>query len=60
MPSIALVALVPSLMLVPPLRWAFSRPQEDVPIRALASNVAWNLATNSLLAAALFAAAQKS
>jgi 1,4-dihydroxy-2-naphthoate octaprenyltransferase len=60
MPAIALVALVPSLMLVPPLRWAFSRPQEDVPIRALASNVAWNLATNSMLAAALFAAAQKS
>jgi 1,4-dihydroxy-2-naphthoate octaprenyltransferase len=60
MPSIALVALVPSLMLVPPLRWALVRPQEDVPIRALASNVAWNLATNSLLAVALFAAAQKS
>jgi 1,4-dihydroxy-2-naphthoate octaprenyltransferase len=52
LPSIALIALIPSLMLVPPLRWAFGRPNEEVPIPALAANVAWNLATNVVLAAA--------
>jgi 1,4-dihydroxy-2-naphthoate octaprenyltransferase len=57
-PAIALIALAPSLMLMRPLRWALVRPQEEVPIPALASNVMWNLATNSLLAVALFIAAR--
>ena len=58
LPAIALIATVPSLLLLRPLRWAFARPDEEVPILALASNVVWNLATNSLLAVALFIAAR--
>jgi 1,4-dihydroxy-2-naphthoate polyprenyltransferase len=57
LPAVALIAAVPSLLLRQPVRWALTRPDEQVPIPAMASNVAWNLATNSLLALALFAAA---
>ncbi len=59
LPAIALAAAVPSLLLVRPLRWAFARPDEPVPIPALASNVVWNLATNSLLAAAFVIAVRR-
>jgi 1,4-dihydroxy-2-naphthoate octaprenyltransferase len=58
LPGLALGAVIPSLLLVPPLRWAFARPDDDVPIPAMACNVVWNLATNSLLAVALFVAAR--
>ena len=58
LPPLALVAMLPSLLLLQPVRWAFTRPNEEVPIPALASNVVWNLATNSLLAVALFIAAR--
>jgi hypothetical protein len=47
---------VPSLLLTAPLRWAFGDTREPVPIPALGMNVAWNLATNSVLAAALVVA----
>ena len=53
LPPAALVALLPSLLLAAPLRWAFARPQEEVPIPALGANVIWILSTNSVLAAAL-------
>jgi 1,4-dihydroxy-2-naphthoate octaprenyltransferase len=56
LPWLALVAALPSLMLAKPLGWAFTRPQEPVPVPALGANVAWNLATNSVLAAALVVA----
>ena len=56
LPSIALVALVPSLLLVAPLQWALTDPAEDVPVSALGANVGWNLATNAVMAAALLAA----
>jgi 1,4-dihydroxy-2-naphthoate octaprenyltransferase len=49
-------AVVPSLLLATPLRWAFGDAREPVPIPALGLNVAWNLATNSVLAAALVVA----
>ncbi len=57
LPPIALLGVLPSLMLAAPLRWAFARPQDPVPLPAMGANVTWNLATNSLLAAALFVAA---
>jgi 1,4-dihydroxy-2-naphthoate octaprenyltransferase len=57
LPAIALAAAAPSLLLIGPLRWAFARPDEPVPIPALGSNVAWNLATNTVLAVALVIAA---
>ena len=50
LPPAALAAVVPSLLLVAPLRWALRRPQQPVPVPALAANVAWNLATNVILA----------
>lgn len=53
LPATALIALLPSLLLAPPLRWALTRPEEPVPVPALASNVIWNLTTNLVLAAAL-------
>ena len=53
LPLAALGALLPSLLLAAPLRWAFRRPAEEVPVPALAANVTWILLTNSLLAAAL-------
>jgi len=56
LPLFALVALLPSILLVKPLQWAFKSPNEDVPIPALGANVAWNLLTNLLLAVGLVAA----
>jgi 1,4-dihydroxy-2-naphthoate octaprenyltransferase len=56
LPPQALAAVVPSLLLSAPLRWAFGDAREPVPIPALGMNVAWNLATNSVLAAALVVA----
>ncbi len=56
LPVIALAGMLPSLLLVQPLRWAFSDPASEVPIPALASNVQWNLGTNLLLAVALIIA----
>jgi 1,4-dihydroxy-2-naphthoate octaprenyltransferase len=56
LPPHAVAATLPSLVLVKPLSWAFGTPEGPVPIPALGANVAWNLATNSVLAAALAAA----
>jgi 1,4-dihydroxy-2-naphthoate octaprenyltransferase len=50
LPTISLVALLPSLLLVKPLSWACSDPSQEVPIPALGANVMWNLGTNTLLA----------
>jgi 1,4-dihydroxy-2-naphthoate octaprenyltransferase len=56
-PLVALVAVVPSLLLLKPLVWAFGDAREPVPVPALAANVSWNLATNGVLALALATAA---
>lgn len=53
LPPLALIAMAPSLLLVPPIRWALRTPHEPVPLPALGSNVLWNLATNSALALGL-------
>lgn len=53
LPAQCLVAILPSLMLIRPLRWVAAGPALPVPIPALGANVVWNLATNTLLAAAL-------
>ncbi len=53
LPVAGLVAMVPSLLLVKPLRWAFGDTDESVPIPALGANVIWNLATNSVLTISL-------
>jgi 1,4-dihydroxy-2-naphthoate octaprenyltransferase len=55
LPLVALVAVLPSLLLVKPLQWAFKVPNEAVPIPALGANVAWNHLTNVVLAGALVA-----
>ncbi|MBZ5638124.1 MAG: prenyltransferase [Acidobacteriia bacterium] len=55
LPRLCLVALVPSLLLFLPLRWAFTDPKRAVPVGALAANVAWNLLTNAGIAAGLAA-----
>jgi 1,4-dihydroxy-2-naphthoate octaprenyltransferase len=56
LPRVALVAVLPSLLLVKPLAWALTRPREPVPLPALGANVIWNLATNTVLALALVGA----
>lgn len=53
LPSLALLAIVPSIALIPPTRWALASSSEPVPIPALGANVIWNLATNSALALCL-------
>ena len=57
LPPLALVGVLPIWFAVPAMRWALSRPAEPVPIPAMAGNVIWNLATNSLVAAGLGLAA---
>lgn len=54
LPAFALLGALPSLLLVPPLRWAFGHSSEEVPIPAMGANVVWNLATNTLLGIGLF------
>jgi 1,4-dihydroxy-2-naphthoate octaprenyltransferase len=53
LPVHALAATLPSLLLARPLAWAFGDTREPVPVPALGANVAWNLATNTVLALAL-------
>jgi len=53
LPMHALAAILPSLLLARPLAWAFGDTREPVPVPALGANVAWNLATNTVLALAL-------
>jgi 1,4-dihydroxy-2-naphthoate octaprenyltransferase len=53
LPPPALIGALPSLLLVKPLQWAFSDTDQPVPIPAMGANVAWNLATNSLIAIGL-------
>jgi len=56
LPWAALAAVVPSILVVQPVRWALGGAQGDVPLPALGANVAWNLATNAVLGIALFVA----
>jgi 1,4-dihydroxy-2-naphthoate octaprenyltransferase len=57
LPPLALAACLPSLLLAGPMRWALSDPARPVPVPAMAANVTWNLATNTVLAIALVVAA---
>ncbi len=57
LPPPALLAAVPSALVVPAVRWALGRPEEAVPVPALGGNVAWNLATNAVLGVVLLLAA---
>ena len=52
-PWVCLLALLPSAALIPPTRWALTRPTEPVPVPAMGANVIWNLATNAVLALCL-------
>ncbi len=56
LPPLAVAAVLPSLMLVKPLQWAFKTPTEPVPIPALGANVSWNLLTNLMVAVTLVVA----
>jgi len=49
-PPTCLLALLPSLLLVPAFRWSLRTPQEEVPHGALGANVGWILLTNLFLA----------
>jgi 1,4-dihydroxy-2-naphthoate polyprenyltransferase len=53
LPATALAAVLPSLLLVKPLAWAFGDTDRPVPLPAMAHNVIWNHATNLVLALAL-------
>ena len=56
-PAMALVGCLPFWFAVPAVRWAVAQPEQPVPIPAMAGNVIWNLATNTLLGAGLGLAA---
>ena len=56
-PLWALAGAIPSLLLVGPVRWALGDTSTEVPIPAMGANVTWNLATNTVLGAALLLAA---
>ncbi len=56
LPLPCLLAVLPTALCKPGLAWAFSTPEEPVPLKALGGNVLWNLATNLALAAALLLA----
>ena len=56
-PVIALAALIPSILLAKPIRWAFTNPAGAIPLPALGGNVFWNLGTNLVLAATFAIAA---
>ena len=57
LPPLALLGCLPFWFAVPAVGWAASRPDQPVPIPAMAGNVTWNLATNSLVAVGLGVAA---
>jgi len=57
LPTLALVAVLPSFLVVRPVRWTLRGAEGEVPIPALGANVGWNLATNALLGIALIVAA---
>ena len=57
LPLPCLAGCLPSLLLAAPMRWALSDPAQPVPVPAMGANVTWNLATNTVLAIALFVAA---
>ncbi len=50
LPTPVLLGVLPSLLLVRPLRWVATDPSAPVPLPALGANVTWNLATNTLVA----------
>ena len=56
LPALALIGTLPSLLLVKPIQWSMANAMEPVPVPALGANVAWNLATNTLIAAGLVTA----
>ena len=53
LPGWAALGMLPSVLLVRPLRWALAGAPGEIPIPALAANVTWNLATHALLALGL-------
>jgi len=57
LPALALIGCLPFWFAVPAIRWAIARPHDAVPIPAMAGNVIWNLATNTLVAIGLGLAA---
>ncbi len=57
LPATALIAGVPTLLLMAAFTWALRSPETDPPIPALGANVVWNLTTNTILGLALLLAA---
>jgi len=53
LPGWSMLALIPSVMLIAPLRWAMFGPERPLPESALGANVIWILSTNTVLAGAL-------
>ncbi len=53
LPPPALIAVLPTLLLVPGIKWAATDSSQPLPVPTLGSNVLWNLATNTLLTAGI-------
>ena len=56
LPAFALLGTLPSLLLAKPLQWVAGDTDQPVPIPAMGANVAWNLATNTLVAGGIVVA----
>jgi 1,4-dihydroxy-2-naphthoate octaprenyltransferase len=53
LPAFCLLAIIPCLLLVAPLRWALAGTERPIPHSALGANVVWILSTNVVLAGAM-------
>lgn len=54
LPPVTLLAMAPTLILIPHLIALLRDPNQALPLASMAANVRWNLATNIFLALALF------
>lgn len=55
LPPLCLLACLPTLILVPALRWSLASPESHPPVPAMGGNVIWNHATHAVLIATLVA-----
>lgn len=49
LPILTILATLPSLFLVPAFRWCLDTSSSEIPTKALAGNVFWNLSTHGVL-----------
>ena len=56
LPALCLLAALPTLILLPALRWSLNPTTPSAPVPAMGGNVVWNLSTHAVLATTLVVA----